>query len=318
MNNIHSSPLKPNLGKQRSFTYTNVITWLALISLLIFAIGEFYFFKVNYHPIGYAASGLLILFGIWRVVTERDRFQKIRIVTIVALFLFFWLLIPLVFKIKVPILGGEWGQFPQLHTVGSLAFFIYMGSVFLFGRRLDCGWCCPCVTVRETIGYPFREKTPKNRRWWYLRHLKWFSLALLLVYLVCMIVDASTAYNRAGKIFYSFVTYTYYASFLLIPLTGNRNFCRILCPFAALWGFLSMSGFYRIKARKEECSGCQNCEAVCDMGIPVARLVKEKGQVRSVECMGCGRCINICPNRVLSFYSVAGFVKNRLQKQQGA
>jgi polyferredoxin len=131
-----------------------------------------------------------------------------------------------------------------------------------------------------------------------------------------MIIDASTAYNRAGKYFYNFVTYTYYGSFLLIPLTGNRNFCRILCPFAALWGVLSVSGFYRINAKKDDCIECKKCEEVCDMGIPISRLVKEKGQIRSVECMGCGRCVTICPKNVLSFYSAAGFIKDRFTRRQ--
>ena len=140
--------------------------------------------------------------------------------------------------------------------------------------------------------------------------MKWLSLSLLVVYLALMIIDASTAYNRAGKFYYDFITYGYYASFLLIPLTGNRNFCRILCPFAALWGVLSVAGLYRIKAKKEECIECGKCDQVCDMGIPVARLVREKGEIRTIECMGCGRCVAVCPQNVLSFYSAAGLFKN--------
>ncbi len=305
---VYSPTISRNGGK--------MVKTLALISLVLFAAIEIYFFKINYHPVGYAASGLLIVFGIWRILTEKDRFQKIRIITIVSLFVLFWLIIPVVFKVKVPILGGQWGSFPQMHTVGSLIFFIYFGIVLLFGRRADCGWCCPCVTARETIGYPFRDKTVKNTWWWHLRHLKWFTLAFLIFYLILMIIDASTAYNRAGKYFYNFVTYTYYGSFLLIPLTGNRNFCRILCPFAALWGVLSVSGFYRIKANQEDCTACKKCEEVCDMGIPISRLVREKGQIRSLECMGCGRCVNICPKNVLSFYSAAGYIKDKLPGKQ--
>jgi polyferredoxin len=292
---------------------SKIIKGLALVSLVLFVFLELYFFKINYHPIAYAASVLLVLFGIWRISTEKDRFQRIRIITIVSLFVFFWLIIPVGFKVQVPILGGQWGSFPQLHTIGSLTFFIYVGIVLLFGKRVDCGWCCPCVTARETIGFPFRDKIVRNGIWWKLRHLKWLTLGMLAVYLALMIYDAGTAYNRAGKYFYGFVTYTYYASFLLIPFTGNRNFCRILCPFAALWGVLSVSGFYRIRANQEGCISCGKCEEVCDMGIPIASMVKEKGQIRSIECMGCGRCVNVCPKKVLSFHSAAWFIKDRLQ-----
>ena len=79
---------------------------------------------------------------------------------------------------------------------------------------------------------------------------------------------------------------------------------------------LSVSGFYRIKARKEDCIGCKLCEEVCDMGIPIASLVKDKGQIRSIECMGCGRCVNVCPQNVLSFHSAAGFIKGGLSGEQ--
>jgi len=77
-----------------------------------------------------------------------------------------------------------------------------------------------------------------------------------------------------------------------------------------------VSGFYRIKAQRDECIGCRSCEEVCDMGIPIARMVKEKGQIRTIECMGCGRCVNTCPQNALSFYSVVGLVKERLPRRK--
>jgi len=305
-----SSPSISNLADSTRPDSNGIVKGLAMVSLVAFAILEFYFFKINYNPAGYAGAALLIFFGLWRIDNEKDPYQKARIITILSLYVLLWLVIPLAFKVQVPILGGEWGSFPAIHTIGSLAFFIYMGVVLLFGKRVDCGWCCPCVTARETIGYPFRDKTPRNGLWWKLRHLKWLTLSLLVVYLALMVIDAGTAYKRAGKFYYDVVTYGYYSSFLLIPLTGNRNFCRVLCPFAALWGVLSVAGLYRIKAKKEECIACGKCDQVCDMGIPVTRLVSEKGEIRIIECMGCGRCVAICPKHVLSFYSAAGFFKN--------
>jgi polyferredoxin len=303
------------LNNSQALSSEKLVKILAMVSLAAFAVLELYFFKINYNPAGYIGAGLLIFFGLWRIDNEKDHYQKVRIIIILSTFVLFWLIIPLAFKIQVPILGGEWGSFPAIHTVGSLTFFIYMGIVLLFGKRVDCGWCCPCVTARETIGYPFRDKTPRNWLWWKLRHLKWLTLGFLVVYLALMIIDASTAYNRAGKLYYDVVTYGYYASFLLIPLTGNRNFCRILCPFAALWGVLSVAGLYRIRANKEDCIACGKCDLACDMGIPVAQMVREKGEVRTIECMGCGRCVAVCPKQALSFYSAAGLFKRLLHKQ---
>jgi ferredoxin len=47
------------------------------------------------------------------------------------------------------------------------------------------------------------------------------------------------------------------------------------------------------------------------MGIPIAAMVKKKGQIRSIECMGCGRCVNICPKNALSFHGVTDFVRKK-------
>jgi glutamate synthase (NADPH) small chain len=289
---------------------SKTVKFIAGISLVLFAGIELYFFKLHYSVAGYAGYALLLIFGIWRIVYEKNAYQKFRISFILISFFLLWGVIPLAFDVKIPIIGGTWGNFPAIHTIGSLVFFGYFGVVLLFGKRVDCGWCCPCVTARETIAYPFRHKTPRNKLWWWLRHLKWVSVALLLAFLGFTIFDAATAYDRIGKFYYDYVTYPYYASFLLIPLTGNRNFCRILCPFAGLWGLLSYLGFYRIKADKDACIDCKKCEKVCDMGIPITRLIKEKGQIRTVECIGCGRCVNVCPKKALEIHDVRNFLKN--------
>jgi glutamate synthase (NADPH) small chain len=77
---------------------------------------------------------------------------------------------------------------------------------------------------------------------------------------------------------------------------------------------LSVTGFYRIKADRDACTNCKKCEKVCDMGIPIARLVKEKGQIRSIECIGCGRCVNVCPKKALYTHDVRNVIKDALHK----
>ena len=293
-------------SKQQTKTHAISLTVkiVAMISLVSYAGLELFFTKLSTHPIGLAAPCILILFGIWRIDTEKDRFQRMRLIVIISTYAFFWMIVPLGFKLQVPGLADQWYSFPAIHAVGSLMFFLYFILILLFGKRIDCGWCCPCVTARETIGYAFRDKTPRNQFWWRLRWLKFVLLGLLVVYLGCMINDVNTSYDRAGKLYYDIITYGYYISFLLIPFTGNRNFCRILCPYAALWGTLSVAGLFHIKAKQELCTGCKKCESVCDMGIPIARMVREKGEVRTVECMGCNRCVGACPQNALSSYSL--------------
>jgi len=303
-----------------SHTISPAVKIVAGICLVAYAGLELFFTKIGSHPIGAAASCILIVFGIWRIDMEKDRFQRIRLIVIISTYAFFWMIVPLGFKLQVPGIGNQWYSFPAIHAIGSLMFFLYFILILLFGKRIDCGWCCPCVTARETIGYPFRDKTPRNQFWWRLRWLKFALLGLLVVYLGCMIQDVNTSYDRAGKLYYDIITYGYYISFLLIPFTGNRNFCRILCPYAALWGTLSVAGLFHIKAKQELCTGCKKCESVCDMGIPIARMVREKGEVRTIECMGCNRCVGVCSANVLSSHSLLESIVRRYRswRQQHA
>ncbi len=313
MNTLNKNSLLLNTKLESRAGTSKQVKIVSIIGLVSFAFLEFYFFRVHYHPIGYLGSAIPVLFGMWRICTEKERYQKIRIIVILTTYLLFWFALPILFHVKVPIFFvGKWDSFPQLHTVGSLVFFLYFPIVWMFGRRMDCGWCCPCVTARETVGYAFRDVSPRNTLWWRLRHLKIVTLAFLVFYLIVMIAKPGSSYNIAGKYFYNFEIYAYYASFLLIPLTGNRNFCRILCPFAGLWGVLSVLGFYRIKAEKEKCTACKRCEAVCDMGIPIARLVHDKGEIRTVECMGCGRCVSACRQQALTITSLYDVTRKKI------
>lgn len=248
---------------------------------------------------------LVIPFGIWRLWTEKDRYQRIRVSTILGLYFSLWVAVPILIGVGVPQLEGVPAQFPAIHAVGSLTFFLYGAAMLFFGKRLDCGWNCPCVTTRETVAYAFRDRTPRGKLWWSLRWIKWVPGALLLVYLVLLIFRPELAYDIAGRPFYSYVANTYFYSFLAVPFLGNRSYCRWLCPYAAVWGWLSYIGMYRIKAIREACVECHACEKVCDMGVPISELISTDGEIRTVECMGCGRCVNTCPNGVLRVESAA-------------
>ena len=108
----------------------------------------------------------------------------------------------------------------------------------------------------------------------------------------------------------------YFGSFLFIPLTGNRNWCRWLCPYGGTFGLLNKAGFYKIKAKQDECISCMKCERECDMGIPVQRLVAEKGEVNTADCVGCGRCVTNCPKGVLSFHDVRDLFKKSKEQAE--
>ncbi|MDY6861497.1 MAG: transporter [Thermodesulfobacteriota bacterium] len=288
-----------------------VISFIGLIIIVIFD----YYYPVEIRFLNreiylnqYLVFIIIISFGLFRVLTEKETYQKFRITAILGFYLLFWSPLPALFGIKSPLLE-------DIHTVGTLLFFLYFIPVLLIGKRADCGWNCICVTVRETAGFAFREDTLKGPFWWKLRYLKIILFILMAIYLSYMIIDPSNSYNKAGKPFYGLVTHTYYLSFLLLPIMGNRNYCRFLCPYSALWGILSRLGFYKIKADVEKCIDCKLCEKSCDMGIPINHLVKTKGEVNTIECMGCGRCVRICPEGVLSIYDIRDVLLSKKVKK---
>ena len=105
-------------------------------------------------------------------------------------------------------------------------------------------------------------------------------------------------------VFFGIVGIIYFTSFLFIPLTGNRNWCRWLCPYGQTFGVLNLAGFYKIDADKKKCISCGRCNKECDMGIPVQNLIETRGEVNVPDCVGCGRCVTNCPEGVLRFTDI--------------
>ncbi|MDF1594080.1 MAG: 4Fe-4S binding protein [Desulfobacterales bacterium] len=226
----------------------------------------------------------------------------------------FWALLPYLFSLSEPAIGffsgkAKWGQ--GLHVPMTLTFFLSLLLVLLFGRRAVCSWNCTCVGSRDTMGAAFRKETIKSDTAWKFRHLKWVltSFYFALFVIVLLPFPKATLFVDA---FFGMVGVIYFASFLFIPLTGNRNWCRWLCPYGQTFGILNKVGFYKIKADKGKCISCGKCTKECDMGIPVQHLVDTRGEVNVPDCVGCGRCITNCPKEALKFVDIRSFLKRTL------
>ncbi|MEX0997896.1 MAG: 4Fe-4S dicluster domain-containing protein [Flavobacteriaceae bacterium] len=84
------------------------------------------------------------------------------------------------------------------------------------------------------------------------------------------------------------------------PIFGNRVWCRMGCPMAAILGFQQrLFSKFRITTNGGQCISCGNCSTYCEMGIDV-RAYAQKGEniIRS-SCVGCGICAAVCPRGVL-------------------
>lgn len=291
--------------------------WVKMLSWLAFAwafagwLNETWFYRFN-SPLWlnrYTEYALILIFGAWRIWAEKNPYTRKRLLLLVSNVTVLWWAIPWLFPFVEPYLGYLAGlpAFPALHTPGTVTFFLVLAAVFLFGRRVICGWNCPCVAIREVVGFPFRttDHVPRGAWPWRLRHLKWFWFALYLGAMWAVTRPANNSTTAFLGFFGLLVGLPYFITFLLTPWIGNRGYCRFLCPYGATFGLLNKVGLFRIDYEANSCIECGLCTKVCDMNIPVWEMgKKEGGRVNTTECMGCGRCITECPTQSLAFHDV--------------
>ncbi|VAX11690.1 Glutamate synthase [NADPH] small chain [hydrothermal vent metagenome] len=265
----------------------------------------------------YTEYAIILGFGIWRISAEKNTYTRKRLIILVFMVTVFWWLIPWLIPFYEPYVGFLWGQpvFPSLHVPGTITFFLILAAVFLFGRRIICGFNCPCVGVRETVGFVFRDRTLRSGWTWKLRHTKWIVFVYYVgVMVVTQFPPNSWTVSFVGG-FYLIVALTYFGSFFLAPIVGNRFYCRYLCPYGATFGLLNHAGFYGIDMDADKCNDCQRCEQVCDMGIPVWTQGKDSGRVTTLEdCMGCARCVVSCPTDALEIRDVRNLFNKSLRQ----
>ncbi len=302
--------------------------WLKGVSLLAFGwaflgwLNETWFFQFH-SPIWlnrYTEYALIFIFGLWRVTAEKNPYTRQRLIILIANVTLLWWLIPWLLPFIEPYIGylGALPAFPSLHTPGTLTFFLVLGAVFLFGRRVICGWNCPCVAIREVVGFPFRQIDHRpNGPWaWRLRHLKWLWFALYLGAMVAMSQPANNLTMGYLGFFALMVGLPYFLSMLLSPWIGNRGYCRYLCPFGATFGILNKAGLFHISYQADRCTQCGLCTKVCDMSIPVWEMGAATGAIDTTECMGCGRCVTECPTETLAFFDLRNLIDRSLQQNR--
>ncbi len=292
------------------------LSYLGLIYAILGWLNEVWLYWINSVLLSHYSEYIAIgIFGIYRVAVEKNPYTKKRVAVLTAMVVGFWGLLQYLFALSEPALGYFGGKAVlgrDLHVPMTLTFFVSLLLVFFFGRRAVCSWNCPCVGTRDTMGAAFRKKSIKSERAWKFRHLKWVFTGFYFILFILVLLPFPKTKFIADS-FFGIVGAIYFGSFLFIPVTGNRNWCRWLCPYGGTFGVLNKAGFYKIKADSDKCISCGKCNKECDMGIPVQLLVETKGEVNVPDCVGCGRCVTNCPEGALRFYDVRDlFGKNRV------
>ena len=79
--------------------------------------------------------------------------------------------------------------------------------------------------------------------------------------------------------------------FVVASVFVQNFWCRFLCPYGALLGFVSLLSPVRIRRNAEPCIDCGKCAKACPSSLPVDKLVS----IKSSECTGCLECVAVCP-----------------------
>jgi polyferredoxin len=215
-----------------------------------------------------------------------------------------WLPIAALMNLKAAVLTGE---LPRRFPAGLFLLVAFLAITFLF-RKAFCSWLCPVGTLSEglwKLGRRLFRRTFALPRWadWPLRALKYLLLAFFLWAVAKMSVEAihaflASPYGLVADVkmlnFFRHMgpTAAVVVGVVVAASVLVQNFwCRYLCPYGALHGFVSWLSPLRIRRDPEACIDCARCAKAC----PSRLAVDVKLSISSPECTGCMECVAACP-----------------------
>ena len=200
------------------------------------------------------------------------------------------------------------GDFNTIHPAGLVLFLVFV-VIGLLLKRAFCSWICPIGFFSEYLWKGGRRLFGKNLvlpRWldYPLRSLKYIIL-IFFAWGIFMNMNTEVlhnfiygSYNRTADILMLFF-FTHISAFalgvilvlILLSVVIKNFWCRYLCPYGALMGFLSLFSPAKITRNPDTCTDCQACTEACPANISVHKKLR----VRSDECTACLTCTSVCP-----------------------
>ena len=151
--------------------------------------------------------------------------------------------------------------------VAVLIFFLAPLLFTLFTGRSFCAGVCPLGAIQETV----LLKPIKLPRWLDrslgILPYTYLGLAGLLVvsgggFIICQ-YDPFVGFFRMGA---PAGMLAFGVGFLVLGTVVGRPYCRFLCPYGVLLGWLSKLSWKHVKITPTACVGCKLCENSCPFG----------------------------------------------------
>lgn len=168
-------------------------------------------------------------------------------------------------------------------SISTLAFFMVPLLFALFAGRVFCGGACPLGIIQDLliikpISLPLGIRKA-------LGLLPYIYLGLAILYATTLTDFIICRYDPFVGIFRldaSFNMFILGGSFLIIGMFVGRPYCRFLCPYGVLLGWMSAVSKRHLTITPEDCVDCKLCEHSCPMDAikePAIEPVSERKDV---------------------------------------
>lgn len=210
------------------------------------------------------------------------------------------------------------GVVNKIHPSG-LVLLIVILTISILLKKGFCSWVCPFSLLSELLlkihKQIFHRYVKISKYFDYpLRSLK-YLLLLFFLYAIFWLMDEMklerfiySPYNQVADIkmlkYFSDISKTTAITLILLVILSTLIpffWCRYLCPYGALLGFLSIASPFKIRRDVSRCINCKKCNIVCPSRIDVMN----SKTIYSDECHACFDCINSCPVHDTLFFSMS-------------
>jgi ferredoxin-type protein NapH len=192
--------------------------------------------------------------------------------------------------------------------IGTMLVIVFYG---LIGGRVYCSWACPVNLVTDASAWMNRRLDLKKSlsmsrytRYWLLGMI--LVMAALTGTIIWEWLNPVTIFQR-GLLFGMGMGWFLIAAILVLDIfVVRRGWCGHLCPVGAFYSLLGFKSLLRVTAaRREQCTDCMDCFAVCPEPQVIRPALKSEADsspiIFSNNCINCGRCIDTCPHDVFQF-----------------